>query len=72
MGGNIMAEPKRSEDRNYTPKPALLPVEDVELEELSPPLVKPEKKKDEGSPFLDELEIGPEDPGVDLNEEQQR
>lgn len=67
-----MNNPKRSEDRNYTPKPALLPVEDVELEELSPKGLKPGQKKDEGSPFLDELEIGPEDPGVDLNEEQQR
>lgn len=67
-----MAKPKRADERNYTPEPRLEPVEDVREEAGAVPTVKPEAKKDEGDPFLDELEIGPEDPGVDLNEEQQR
>lgn len=67
-----MANPKRSEDRNYTPAPELLPVDDVKEEVGAVPGLKPEQKTDQGNPFLDELDIGPEDPGVDLNEEQQR
>lgn len=66
-----MADPKRSEDRNYTPAPKR-PDGDLREEAVPPKGLKPEQKKDEGSPFLKELEIGPEDPGVDLNEEQQR
>lgn len=66
-----MAKPKRADERNYTPEPEILPADPKE--EAGPvPTVKPETKKDEGDPFLDELEIGSEDPGVDLNEEQQR
>ena len=66
-----MAKPKRADERNYTPDAKILPAD--AREEAGPvPGVKPESKKDEGDPFLDELEIGPEDPGVDLNEEQQR
>jgi hypothetical protein len=66
-----MAKPKRADERNYTPEPEILPA-DAKQEAGPVPTLKPEAKKDEGDPFLDELEIGPEDPGVDLNEEQQR
>jgi len=67
-----MAKPKRADERNYTPEPELVPVDDVKEEAGPVPTVIPETNRDEGDPFLKELEIGPEDPGVDLNEEQQR
>lgn len=68
----MTAKPKRSEDRNYTPEPQR-PEGDLPEEAVPPETIKPEEKKDEGDPsLLDDLDIGPEDPGVDLNEEQQR
>ena len=67
-----MAKPKRADERNYTPEPEIEPVDDVKEEAGAVPTVKPETKKDEGDPFLDELDRVPGEPRIDLNEEQQR
>jgi hypothetical protein len=66
-----MADPKRSEDRNYTPTPQR-PDGDLHEEAVPPPGLKPGQKTDRDSTVLDELEIGRDEPKIDLNEEQQR
>ena len=67
----MTGHPKRSEDRDHTPKPGR-PGGDLHEKAEVPRGVRPEDKKDEGDPALNELESGREDPGVDLNEERQR
>lgn len=68
----MAAKPRRSEDRNYTPEPER-PEGDLPEEAVPPPTIRPEDKKDEGDPTLTgHLDIGAEDPGVDLNTEQQK
>jgi hypothetical protein len=66
-----MAKLKRSEDRNYTPAPKR-PEGDLPEEATPPPTVDPEDVTDEGDLSLrDDLNVGPEEPPPDLNEEQQ-
>ena len=66
-----MANIKRSEDRNYTPKPEFLDAELAE-EAAPPPTVDPKDVADEGDLTLtDDLAVSPEEPRIDLNEEQQ-
>jgi hypothetical protein len=66
-----MAKIKRSEDRNYTPKPELLDA-DLKEEATPPPTLDPQDATDEGDLTLtDDLDVGPEEPPPDLNEEQQ-
>ena len=66
-----MAKIKRSEDRNYTPKPDFLDA-DLTEEATPPPTVEPKDVPDEGDLTLtDDLAVSPEEPRIDLNEEQQ-
>lgn len=66
-----MAKIKRSEDRNYTPKPGILDA-DLEEEATPPPTIDPdEATEDEDLSLKDDLDVSADEPPPDLNEEQQ-